>query len=1241
MIALPVSELQFPGESKHKTQPMKFLNSPTCEQPAATLRRVVIVAVLSACLSSSLSRAADSTIAWGNNNNSQTVVPGNVTNVVAVAAGTLHSLALRANGTVAGWGDNLFGQTNVSSLSQVRAVAGGSTYSLALLSNGTVVVRGTQPAPPPGLANVIAIAAGWRHCLALKQDGTVVSWGDSNSVPAGLSNVVAIAAGDGNSLALLTDRTVVAWGDTNFNKTVVPAGLANVVAIAAGKDHCVVLQWNGNVVAWGRNADGQATVPPGLSNVAAVTAGAFHTVALSANGSIVAWGNNTFAQSDVPGWTRFYQIAAGGYHNLGQLGDGQPYVTLQPRSQMIPVSQGVTFTTLAVGAQPMLYQWHKNGEVLPGRTNRSLTLNNITLNDAGDYSVSVVNSNGAASSSIATLTAFYGPPAIEAPPEITSPLSVFGIQGEPLFYQIIATNYPNQFAVDYLPLALTLDTNTGVISGTPIEPGTFTSTIFAINDYGSTNKTLTLTISSGAPSITGPLTVVGNENQNLTYQIRLARSSSGVTFFAENLPVGLSVDSVTGEISGEPIYAGTSAATIVASNSWGTDSATLQFNIAYAQISGLTLGDLTYNYHSPFLLDFEFTLRDANGQGIVVSPNLLRALCMENTHPGTTQVLWPDDQPDLPTATNMVTNVISETGVFITRSGGNTGGKVTKAYLVLDFSASVSDPAINGDSNNDGVSDAVEYMVNGAQYFVSQQQAGTQVGVYEFHRDDADPNQVIALSRDKQLLSEAIAGIWTNYVNFFYAGSRCWDAVDAAILAFGNPNPDEQRSVIFISDGQDTSSSATVNQLISDAIAGGVRVYCIAYGNNPDTNTLGRITSQTGGRLFEALSQVELFEEFANIAKDVQARYILRWASLRRDATEIAPFFLISYQGFTNAPPVWTWGNSNDYVTNSIEMYMTNIDMVIDTNSQPPVTNITETIETNTLEEISAYWTNADLGPYIATNYTGTVTEGSLRLVLDEEVEPTGISLRVTYIPRFIRQLRLRYRPNWPCTVFLNATNTGEMLRNWSLTETNHPDGSRTLLLSSPNPQNTTTSLPFPGFGPLLTFRFKDILTNSAQAFAFIEVDNSIYTNIIAGGQRFVFETGNTNSFVTSYPALPFGTPVPWLLANGFTNNFPAAEIADQDGDGVPTWKEYLGNTDPQDPASRFAVRGLSNDIYGRYQITFSTATTRRYRVESSFDLIDWETVEDNIPGTGNNVTILDHRYQPWITEVFYRAVTY
>lgn len=63
-----------------------------------------------------------------------------------------------------------------------------------------------------------------------------------------------------------------------------------------------------------------------------------------------------------------------------------------------------TFSVQATGSQPLSYQWKKGGTDLLGRTNSSLTLSNLSLADAGDYSVTVTNSAGSVTSNVATLT---------------------------------------------------------------------------------------------------------------------------------------------------------------------------------------------------------------------------------------------------------------------------------------------------------------------------------------------------------------------------------------------------------------------------------------------------------------------------------------------------------------------------------------------------------------------------------------------------------------------------------------------------------------------------------------------------------------------------------------------------------------------------------------------------------------------------------------------------------------------
>ncbi len=86
----------------------------------------------------------------------------------------------------------------------------------------------------------------------------------------------------------------------------------------------------------------------------------------------------------------------------------RPVVTLQPASQTEVIEgSSVTFTVGATGSDPLVYQWNKGGVPLPGQTNTTLTLNNVTTNDNGFFDVQVSNGSGSTNSLPAQLAVIY------------------------------------------------------------------------------------------------------------------------------------------------------------------------------------------------------------------------------------------------------------------------------------------------------------------------------------------------------------------------------------------------------------------------------------------------------------------------------------------------------------------------------------------------------------------------------------------------------------------------------------------------------------------------------------------------------------------------------------------------------------------------------------------------------------------------------------------------------------------
>jgi parallel beta-helix repeat protein len=91
----------------------------------------------------------------------------------------------------------------------------------------------------------------------------------------------------------------------------------------------------------------------------------------------------------------------GAFEFGGPASGSPPVVTAPPASTTAALGGGVTFAVTATGVTSQ--QWRKNGAPIPGAADATLTLNNLTASDAGNYDIVLTNASGATTSAAATL----------------------------------------------------------------------------------------------------------------------------------------------------------------------------------------------------------------------------------------------------------------------------------------------------------------------------------------------------------------------------------------------------------------------------------------------------------------------------------------------------------------------------------------------------------------------------------------------------------------------------------------------------------------------------------------------------------------------------------------------------------------------------------------------------------------------------------------------------------------------
>jgi hypothetical protein len=262
--------------------------------------------------------------------------------------------------------------------------------------------------------------------------------------------------------------------------------------------------------------------------------------------------------------------------SLGGFGTASYAVTTSNVGQLAFSTQAYDFT----GDSRRDYRFYDNSNVwVPHSTDGSYTVTSTV-------DVSFFNSfipNGSVSVSL-PLTNYDRSPVFGT---ITTPSpTIRGVAytGSFTASNITATN-GYSLSAGALPTGLSLNVNTGAITGTPTVAGSYEFTITANGSFeGSTSVTKTIVVNPPAPAFTDSI-IATTANLGSAYSDSVSASDAGYgitspttaySIFSGNLPDGLTLDTSTGDITGTPTTPGIFNFVIRATNVTGTaDTATL------------------------------------------------------------------------------------------------------------------------------------------------------------------------------------------------------------------------------------------------------------------------------------------------------------------------------------------------------------------------------------------------------------------------------------------------------------------------------------------------------------------------------------------------------------------------------------------------------------------------------------------------------------------------------------------
>ncbi len=343
-----------------------------------------------------------------------------------------------------------------------------------------------------------------------------------------------------------------------------------------------------------------------------------------------------------------------------------PTITSQPASQVVQSGEQASFSVVAEGSDPLVYQWRRNGALISGAADPTYTTAATESDNGAAFSVVVSNPAGAVESKTAKLT--VNPVAV-APEILAQPSDQTITSGQSATFSVTASGTA--------PLAYQWQKNGAPISGataasyhTPATTAADSGASFAVvvtNSAGSTissSAKLTVTESGGgavAPSITAqpadqsvksgqtatfsvsangtaPLTyqwlrsglpisgatsasyttaAVGPYESGATFAVTVKNSAGSVTSRAAKLSVSAVAPSITTQPADQSVKSGQTATFSVSAN--GTAPLTYQWLRSGLPISGANSASYTTAAVGPYESGTTFAVTIKNSAGSVTS----------------------------------------------------------------------------------------------------------------------------------------------------------------------------------------------------------------------------------------------------------------------------------------------------------------------------------------------------------------------------------------------------------------------------------------------------------------------------------------------------------------------------------------------------------------------------------------------------------------------------------------------